>query len=399
METSGTAALTAMVAYDAGSRSERAEEHGVAHLLEHMVFKGGEAFPTHRDVNGETDLLGARLNALTGEEIVAFHIRVRAQRAIEAIELLTDIVGRPALDPGELEREKGVVVQEIARSADQPRSRVLDLSGPATFGDHPLGRSILGSERSVRSLTPAAIAGFRQRCWSRERGIILLVGNLSGLDDNRLAALLERLPAAAAPAPRDSPPPFAPAVVAEERDSEQSHLVLSWRPELDVADPRVRAAFTVYAMLLGGSMGSRLVTEIREERGWAYSVRAEADCLSDAAALYVSAGLDSANTIAAVERCREIVVELAAGAIGAEEIERARSAAAGRRALAFENSTVAASQLAEEHVVHDHQTDPASVIAGLDDVDDAEVAAVAAAITGPPSIACVGPHSAADFDR
>ena len=153
VEIPGTAALTAMVAFDAGSRSESAEEHGVAHFLEHMVFKGGETFPTHRAVNGETDRLGARINAFTGQELVAFHIRVRAERAMEAIELLTDIVGRPALDPEELEREKGVVVQEIARSDDQPRSRALELSGPATFGDHVLGRTILGTEESLRAFT------------------------------------------------------------------------------------------------------------------------------------------------------------------------------------------------------------------------------------------------------
>ena len=131
----------------------------------------------------------------------------------------------------------------------------------------------------------------------------------------------------------------------DERDSRQSHLVLSWRPDLDVGDPRVRASLDVYAMLLGGSMGSRLVSEIREELGWAYSVRAEADALRDTPVLYVTAGLDSANAAKAVSRSREIVAELATGGIGVAEIERARSAAAGRRALALENSTLAASSL------------------------------------------------------
>ena len=163
VELPGTAALMALVAYDAGSRSEDEREHGVAHFLEHMVFKGGERFPTHRDVNGETDRLGARLNAFTSQELVAFHVRVRAERAGEAIELLADILARPRFDAADLELEQGVVVQEIARSEDQPRSRALDLSGPATFGEHPLGRTILGTEESVRALDADAVRAFRAR--------------------------------------------------------------------------------------------------------------------------------------------------------------------------------------------------------------------------------------------
>ena len=278
IEAPGTAALTALVAYDAGSRSEGAAEHGVAHFLEHMVFKGGERFPTHRDVNGETDRLGARVNAITGQQIVAFHARVRAERAQEAIELLADILARPRIDPSDLELEHGVVSQEINRSADQPRALAFDLSGPATFGDHPLGRTILGTEESVRALDAETVRAFRSRSWSGRGGVALLVGNLTGVNDETAERLLSELPDAPAPDPHQPPPPFESRAIVEERDSKQSHLVASWRPQIDATDARTRAAFAVYAMLLGGSLGSRLVSEIREERGWAYSVRAEQTC-------------------------------------------------------------------------------------------------------------------------
>lgn len=397
IELPGTATMTAMVAYKAGSRSERSDEHGAAHFLEHLVFKGGESFPTHREINAETDRLGGRLNAFTSQELVAFHVRVRAEHAMEAIELLTDIVGRPQVDPGELETERGVVIQEIARSADQPRSRALDLSGPATFGAHPLGRTILGTAESLQRLDRAAVLAFRKRCWSKQQGTVLLVGRLSALDESRLPVLLARLPSGPEPPPVEPPLAPKPRLLVEERDSSQSHLVVAWRPTLDLADRRIRAAFTVYAMLLGGSLGSRLVSEIREERGWAYSVRAEPDALSDAAVLYVSAGLDSANAAKALERTREIVAEMVGGGISAEEIDRARSAAAGRLALSLENTTVAARHLAEEQILHGHIAVPDELIAGLDDVQPAEVEAVAAAMKDPPSVACVGPHSREDF--
>jgi predicted Zn-dependent peptidase len=366
--------------------------------LEHLVFKGGESYPSHRAVNSATDRLGARLNAQTSHELVAFHIRVRAERALEAVDLLTDIVGRPRVDEEALDRERGVVIQEIARANDQPRSRVEDLSGRAAFEDHPLGWPILGTEDSLRAIGRTEVLAFRGRRWAPARGCALIVGNGSSLAGNgELEELLNRLPRASAPPPHAPPPPLEPRRVVEQRDSSQTHLVLTWRPPIEVSDPRVRAAFAVYAMLLGGSMGSRLVTEIREDRGWAYSVRAEADPLSDTAAVYVTAGLDSKHAVEAAQRAAQIVAELAAAAPTRDEVDRARSATAGRRALAFENTTTAAIHMAEEMLQHKTETDPAAAVKALDAVSFDEVAAIAAATVGQPALACVGPHDASEF--
>src|ERR1700683_2483862 len=114
----GTRALTALVAFDAGARSEQPQENGVAHFLEHLVFKGGERYPHYRDVNEAAESIGAVLNAYTSHDLVAFHITARAERLLEAADLLTDFVARPRIDADELDRERGVVVQEIARSED-----------------------------------------------------------------------------------------------------------------------------------------------------------------------------------------------------------------------------------------------------------------------------------------
>ncbi|MFL5871412.1 MAG: M16 family metallopeptidase [Solirubrobacterales bacterium] len=394
----GTAAVTILVAFDAGTRSEGREENGVAHFLEHLVFKGGNRYPTHREVNAAADRLGARLNAQTSHELVAFHIRARAERAMEAADLLTDILARPRLDRDELERERGVVLQEIARSDDEPRSRAIDLSGVAAFGDHPLGRKILGSPQTLEAVGRDEVLDFRSRTWSPARGCALIVGNDSELrSSGALEQLIDGLPSAAPPPGGAAAPPHEARVMVEERDSRQSHLVLTWRAGAPVGDPAARAALTVYAMLLGGSMGSRLVTEIRERRGWAYSVRAEADLLSDAAVLQVTAGLASEHAVEAERRMQKIVAELAAERPGEEEFDRARSAAAGRRALAFENTTTAAIHMAEELVIHGHETDPADAVARLDSVVLDDVVAVARSITQPAAIACVGPHREADF--
>src|SRR5712692_9480845 len=113
VELEGTRAVTVLVAFDAGARAERPDENGMAHFLEHLVFKGGEKFATYRDVNETAERLGAQLNAYTSHDLVAFHITARAESALEAADLLTDLVGRARLDAEELDRERGVVIQEI----------------------------------------------------------------------------------------------------------------------------------------------------------------------------------------------------------------------------------------------------------------------------------------------
>src|SRR5438132_6946051 len=178
----GTRALTALVAFDAGARTERAEENGMSHFLEHLVFKGGEKYPTYRDVNEAAEGIGAVLNAYTSHDLVAFHITARAERALDAADLLTDFVARPRIDADELERERGVVVQEIARANDQPAMVAEHLIDEAAFGDHPLGRPVLGTVEHIReSFTRDGIVAFRARRWSPSRGGAFVVGNLSGL--------------------------------------------------------------------------------------------------------------------------------------------------------------------------------------------------------------------------
>ena len=158
----GTRAVTLLVAFDAGARTERPEENGMAHFLEHLVFKGGEKYPTYRDVNEAAERIGAVLNAYTSHDLVAFHITARAQRGLEAADLLTDFVGRPRIDADELDRERGVVVQEIARANDQPAILAEHLIDEAAFGDHPLGRPVLGTTEHIReTFTRDGIVAFR----------------------------------------------------------------------------------------------------------------------------------------------------------------------------------------------------------------------------------------------
>ena len=154
------------------------EENGMAHFLEHLVFKGGEKYDDYRKVNETAERMGAVLNAYTSHDLVAFHITCRAEVVGDAIDLLTDFVGRPKLDQEELDRERGVVIQEIARANDQPSVVAEHLIDRAAFGDHPLGRPVLGPEEHLRTFSRDAILAFRRRQWAGARGGAFLVGNL-----------------------------------------------------------------------------------------------------------------------------------------------------------------------------------------------------------------------------
>ena len=266
----------------------------MAHFLEHLVFKGGQKYDDYRKVNETAERMGAVLNAYTSHDLVAFHVTCRAEVAGDAIDLLTDFVGRPKIDAEELDRERGVVIQEIARAHDQPSVVAEHLIDRAAFGDHPLGRPVLGPEEHLRTFTRDAIVAFRSRQWAGSRGGAFLVGNLEHLpDDTELAEAFGRFPSISPDGAYEPAPAFAPQTLVEPRDSNQSHLRISYRPSIDARDPQGRAALSVYSTLLGGSMGSRLFDEIREQRGLAYSVYAPTTRFADVPILQLSAGLDS----------------------------------------------------------------------------------------------------------
>jgi predicted Zn-dependent peptidase len=396
----GARSTTILVAFDAGARTERPDENGMAHFLEHLVFKGGEKYPTYRDVNEAAERIGAVLNAYTSHDLVAFHITARANRALEAADLLTDFVGRSKIDGDELNRERGVVVQEIARANDQPAVMAEHLIDEAAFGDHPLGRPVLGPAEHIRdTFTREGIVAFRSRRWSPGRGGAFLVGNLDGMPANgAVAELFTRFPQHPDPEPYEPAPPAHPCTLVRERDSNQSHLRMSYRPEIEIADARQRAALAIYSTLLGGSMGSRLFDEIREQRGLAYSVHSIAHAYADVPVLQLSAGLDSSKCVEAYRRMRDIVSELRDAGPTEDEVERARAYAAGARAIAFENTGAVARHAAQQTIVYGEDVDPDRVIELLDQVTFDEVREVAAGVADRLSVACVGPHTVEELE-
>jgi predicted Zn-dependent peptidase len=318
---------------------------------------------------------------------------------MEALDLLTDFVGRPKIDAGELDRERGVVIQEINRAFDQPSTVAEYLIDRAAFGDHPLGRPVLGPEEHLRTFSREAIVGFRERRWAGANGGAFIVGNLDHVSANGATAeLLERFPTLPAPDAYEAAPSLRAERLVEERDTNQSHLRMMYAPQIDVRDQAQRAALTIYSTLLGGSMGSRLFDEIREQRGLCYSVWSVDHSFADAPILQLGSGLESGKCVEAYTRMREIVAELHSDGPTPEEVERARAYAAGRRVLAFENTNAVARYAANQRIVFGEDVDPDRAIDALDAVTFDQVREVAAAIDPEHlAVACVGPHDAGEF--
>jgi predicted Zn-dependent peptidase len=258
---------------------------------------------------------------------------------------------------------------------------------------------VLGPEEHLRTFSRDAIVAFRERQWAGSRGGAFLVGNLDHLpDDGVLEEAFGRFPAISANGGFEPARELDPATLVEERDSNQSHLRMSYRPTVEVTDLGDRAALSVYATLLGGSMGSRLFDEIREQRGLAYSVYSVAHAYADVGILQLSAGLESAKCVEAYERMREIVDDLRANGPREEEVERARAYAAGRLVLNFENTNAVARHAAGQKVIFGRDIDPDAAVAALDAVTLDDVRAVAAGVSEKLSVACVGPHQSSEFN-
>lgn len=284
----------------AGSRDELAHENGLAHLIEHMVFKGTSA----RDklaIARAIDQQGGQANAYTTKEQTCFHTRVRPEHLAEAVELLADIFGHSLFDQTELELEKGVIGQEIAMVEDDPEEFVHDLASLALWPGHPLGRPVAGSLASVEALSRDSILAFIERNYSGPRIVVSAAGQV---EHARFVELVEKnLKPRPLAAPRaGGGPKIRPGLCVKRRKLEQAHVVISCDfPQW--SDTR-REAAAVLNLLLGGNMSSRLFQEIREKRGLAYSVYSDYSPYQDAGVLEIYAAAAAGR----IEECRDLIL-------------------------------------------------------------------------------------------
>ncbi len=347
-----------------GARWEDAARSGWSHLLEHMVFKGAGG----RDARGLVEAVedrGGQINAATGYERTSFQIRALKGDGALACEIASDLVFRPTLDAAELEREKGVIAQEIAEAADAPDDHVFDLAQARAFAGAPLGRPILGAVETVGSAGVEALGAWRAAIYAPERMAVSFAGAIG--EDEALRLAQEWFGAEPAWGGTQAPAPaaFSGGAAAERRKLEQAHLVLML-PGVSVRDPDY-FAFRLFAEALGGGMSSRLFQHVREQRGLAYNIDAFAETYEDTGVLGVYAGTAAPKAAEAARLTAREILALAEAPTAAE-LARAKALLKSGLFMARESTLARAEQAAGQALLFGRLFSSAELSAAIDAV-------------------------------
>jgi predicted Zn-dependent peptidase len=379
-----------------GSRDESPAQAGLSHFLEHLLFKGTDRFSS-REIDELFDSLGAEVNAGTGKETTSVYSRFLDRHLDQAFDVLADMVMRPTYP--DIDSERQVVIEEIAMYEDEPQDRVHDVLSNAVFGDHPLGRPIIGKAEVVSSVPVPAIAAYHDQHYVGGNLVLAAAGNV---DHAQLVALAEqKLNAAAKPRPEGATVP-APVAAAPRRcfyakETEQYHLCLGG-PGIARGDER-RFALRVLDTILGGSTSSRLFQEVREKRGLAYAVYSYASQFIDGGQIGIYVGTRPDNVGEAMEVIGTELRRVASDGVTAAELERARENVKGRTTLSMESTLARMNRLGSSVLMDVPLLSLDELLARIDAVTLDDVAALAAALYAPERLSAAGVGGSEDSFR
>jgi predicted Zn-dependent peptidase len=368
--------VTCMIMLAAGSRYETPETNGIAHFAEHMFFKGTERRPTAREIGMEVDGFGGEFNAFTSKEYTGYYIRCAADYGDRALDVLVDMLRHSNFDPEEIEREKGVIVEEMNMYYDTPRDFIGGVYDQLLYDAQPLGWDVIGRKETVRGATRETFLEYIDRWYKPERMVVGIAGRLDGKQQETIERLLGDME----PEQTGSPPATVedgdrPRVKIHHKDSDQAHLILGVR-SFPLIHPD-RWALQLLSTVLGTGMSSRLFTEVRERRGLAYYVYAHNQSYTDAGSLFSQAGVDIARSEEAVATIVREFRRITEEPVPAEELEKARALAKGRFVLRLENPQGMILFGLGREVLNDPVQEPEEVVAGLDAVTADDIHRVA----------------------
>jgi predicted Zn-dependent peptidase len=361
----------------AGSRYETPDTSGIAHFSEHMFFKGTERRPSARDIGTEVDGIGGEFNAFTGKEYTGYYVRCAGEHRSIALDVLVDMLRHSKFESDEIEREKGVIVEEMNMYFDTPRDYISGVYDALLYGDQPLGWDIIGRKETVRAATRETFLDYTGRWYRSPRMVIGVAGQIgAGLEEEieRLLGDIEH-GETGNPAPAEIAQNGQPRVKIHTKASDQAHLCLGVRSyPLEHPD---RYPLQLLGTVLGTGMSSRLFTEVRERRGLAYYVYAVNHSYTDAGSLYSQAGVDIERIDEAVSTIVAELRKIAEEPVPADELEKARNVAKGRFVLQTESPHGLIMFGLRREVLEGGVAEPEDVLAELDAVTVEDVQRVA----------------------
>lgn len=413
--------VTVLVLANTGSRYETAKEEGIAHFLEHMVFKGTANYPDAQAISLAIDELGADSNAFTSKEYTGYYVKSAARHVSRALDVVSDMLLTPKLLQEDIDREKGVIIEEINMYKDTPMRHISELFEEMTFLGTGLSHDVAGSKDSVSALNREDFVAFIKKWYGLGNLIVVLAGHASTVESPATLKLvadafdkksadesLNQRPAekiAVEPFLSSASPagPFSDKRLhIENRPTEQAHLVLGW-PGLARSDER-RHAQLLLGTILGGNMSSRLFTEVREKRGLCYYVRSDVDYYHDGGVFGASAGVDPKRIEEALD---VIIAEFNALAHGdkpvtADELSKAKEYVSGTTVLSFEDSRSVAQYFGLKLTLNNKIESPDILLEKIRAVTLEQVQSLAAQLvkSGEMRLAVIGPYADAKrFER
>ncbi|MEG9431565.1 M16 family metallopeptidase [Terriglobus sp. ADX1] len=368
-----------------GSRDEQAEENGLSHFVEHMVFKGTTT-RSARDIARETDAIGGNLDAFTGKETVCFNIKVLDSNVPTAMNILADLVLNPTFTPDDIAREQSVVLEEIKMDEDNPDYLIHEIHTANFWKNDPLARSILGTAKTVSSFDEAAVRRFHSERFVPSNMVFSAAGHLE--HEEMIAEVTRYFGALAATSdtrtrfPEPAPTPHI--TLRNKKSLEQVQICLGVpAPRVDHPD---RYALYLLSSILGGGMSSRLFQSVREEAGLAYSIYSELSPFRDTGALSIYAGTSIEKTQEMLRLILEEFRRIKAESVSEDELERAKNQSKGNIVLGLESSSSRMSNLARQQMYYGRFNTVDDIIADVDRVTAADVQRLAVELLQPGKI-------------
>jgi len=372
--------VTVMALANTGSRYETASQQGIAHFFEHMVFKGTDKFPTAQDLAVAVDSVGADFNAFTSKEFTGYYVQAASKHLQLALDVVSDMILAPKLRQDDIDREKGVIVEEINMYLDSPARHIGDVFERMAFAGSGLEHDIIGSKETVNQLTSQNFKDFLSKWYGLSNMILVIAGDASIVKKEVTLDLINQLFAKEGGKRSDQKIDLNPYLSGkkgpissqrfhlEKKTTEQAHFILGW-PAIKRNDPR-KYAISLLSIVMGGNMSSRLFSEIREKRGLCYYIHASSDEYHDGGLLSVAAGVDPNRVYQALELVMAEFNALANGSkkITQQELQASKDFIAGKMALSFEDSQSVAQYFGSRQLLMGEIETPDEVLAKVNQV-------------------------------
>ena len=406
--------VTALVLGNTGSRYEKPAQQGLAHFFEHMVFKGTKKYPDPQVLASTIDAVGAQSNAFTSKEYTGYYVKAASKHLERSFDVLSDMLLQPLIRPEDIEREKGVIIEEINMYADSPMQDIDNVFDQLLFENESLGHDVIGTKETVSRMTHQDFLDLLSGWYGLPNLTLVLAGDATVVESDQTADLVSKLfggekrPQETRVDHRVEVAPLLKSswkntgrLLVKTKQTEQAHLMLGW-PGLVRSDER-RYALALLSIVLGGNMSSRLFTEVREKRGLCYYVHSTVDYYHDAGVFGAAAGVDPRRIHEAVQVIVDEFQQLSAAknAITQQELDRAREFAMGTLVLSLEDSQSVAQYYGVRQLLQRKIDSPDAVIERLKAVTLEEVNLLAQTLlkSGEMRLALIGPFEQPEFEK